>query len=45
MKEIRSTMRKQINKHHKEMKYHIDDSVRFSSENIKTTRFLKKLND
>ena len=45
MKEIRSTMRKQINKHHKEMKYQIDDFVKLSSKNIKTTRFLKKLND
>ena len=45
MKEIRSTMQKQINKHRKKMKYQVDDSVRLSSENIKTTRFLKKLND
>ena len=45
MKKIRSTMRKQVNKHRKEMKYQIDDSVKFSSENIKTTRLLKKLND
>ena len=45
MKEIRSTMRKQVNKHRKEMKYQINDFVKFSSKNIKTTRFLKKLND
>ena len=45
IKKIRSTMRKQVNKHRKEMKYQIDDFVRLSSENIKTTRFLKKLND
>ena len=38
-------MRKQVNKHCKEMKYQIDDSVKLSSENIKTTRFSKKLND
>ena len=38
-------MRKQINKHRKKMKYQIDDSVRFSSKNIKTTRLSKKLND
>ena len=45
IKKIRSTMQKQINKHRKEMKYQVDDSVRLSSKNIKTTRFLKKLND
>ena len=45
MKEIKSTMRKQINKHRKEMKYQIDDFVKLSSKNIKTTRFSKKLND
>ena len=45
MKKIRSTMRKQINKHRKKMKYQIDDSVRFSSKNIKTTKLSKKLND
>ena len=45
MKKIRSTMRKQINKHRKEIKYQVDDSVRFSSKNIKTTKSLKKLND
>ena len=38
-------MRKQINKHRKEMKYQIDNFVKFSSENIKTIKFLKKLND
>ena len=38
-------MRKQINKHRKEMKYQIDDFVRFSSKNIKITKFSKKLND
>ena len=38
-------MRKQINKHRKEMKYQIDDSVRFLSKNIKITKLLKKLND
>ena len=38
-------MRKQINKHRKKMKYQIDDFVRFSSKNIKTIKFSKKLND
>ena len=38
-------MRKQINKHRKKMKYQINDFVRFSSKNIKTTKFSKKLND
>ena len=45
IKKIKSTMRKQINKHRKKMKYQIDDFVRLSSKNIKTTKFLKKLND
>ena len=45
MKKIRSTMRKQINKHRKEVKYQINDSVKLSSKNIKTTKFSKKLND
>ena len=45
MKKIRSTMRKQVNKHRKKMKYQIDDSVKLSSKKIKTTRSLKKLND
>ena len=45
MKKIKSIMRKQINKHHKEVKYQIDDSVKLSSKNIKTTKLLKKLND
>ena len=45
MKKIRSIMRKQVNKHRKEMKYQVDDFVRLSSKNIKTIRFLKKLND
>ena len=45
MKKIRLTMRKQVNKHRKEMKYQVDDSVRLSSKNIKTIKFLKKLND
>ena len=45
IKKIRSIMRKQVNKHRKEMKYQIDDSVRLSSENIKTTNPSKKLND
>ena len=38
-------MRKQINKHRKKMKYQIDDFVKFSSKNIKTIKFSKKLND
>ena len=38
-------MRKQVNKHRKEIKYQIDDSVKFSSKNIKIIKFLKKLND
>ena len=45
MKEIRSTMRKHINKHRKEIKYQIDDSVKLSSKNIKIIRLSKKLND
>ena len=45
MKKIRSTMRKQVNKHRKEMKYQVDDFVRLSSKNIRITRFSKKLND
>ena len=45
MKKIRSTIRKQVNKHRKEIKYQVDDFVRLSSENIKTTRSSKKLND
>ena len=38
-------MRKQINKYCKEMKYQIDDFVKFLSKNIKIIKFLKKLND
>ena len=38
-------MRKQINKHRKEMKYQIDDFVKLSSKNIKIIRFSKKLNN
>ena len=38
-------MRKQINKHRKKIKYQINDFVKFSSKNIKTIKFLKKLND
>ena len=38
-------MQKQVNKHRKKMKYQVDDSVNLLSKNIKTTRFLKKLND
>ena len=38
-------MQKQVNKHRKEMKYQIDDSVRLSSKNIKTIKLSKKLND
>ena len=45
MKKIKSTMRKQVNKHRKEMKYQVDDFVRFLSKNIKTIKSLKKLND
>ena len=45
MKKIKSTMQKQVNKHRKEIKYQIDNFVKLSSKNIKTTRFLKKLND
>ena len=45
IKKIKSTIWKQINKHCKEMKYQIDDFVKFSSKNIKTTKFSKKLND
>ena len=45
MKKIKSTMRKQINKHRKKMKYQINDFVRLSLKNIKTVKFLKKLND
>ena len=45
MKKIKSIMRKQINKHRKEMKYQIDDFVKLSSKNIKIIKLLKKLND
>ena len=45
MKKIKSTMRKQVNKHRKKMKYQIDDLMKFSSKNIKTIKFSKKLND
>ena len=45
MEETRSTMRKQANKHRKEVEYQVGDSVRLSSENIKTTRPSKKLDD
>ena len=45
MKKIESTMRKQINKHCKNMKYQINTFVKFSSKNIKTIKLLKKLND
>ena len=45
IKKIRSIMRKQINKYRKEIKYQIDDFVKFSSTNIKTIKFSKKLND
>ena len=45
IKKIKSTMRKQINKHRKKIKYQIDDSVRLSSKNIKTIKLSKKLND
>ena len=38
-------MRKQINKYRKKMKYQINEFVKLSSKNIKTTRFSKKLND
>ena len=38
-------MQKQINKHRKKMKYQVDDFVKLLLKNIKTTRFLKKLND
>ena len=38
-------MRKQINKHRKEIKYQINDSVKFSSKNIKIIKFSKQLND
>ena len=38
-------MRKQINKHCKEMKYQIDDFVKLSFKNIKITKSSKKLND
>ena len=45
MKKIKSTIRKQVNKHCKKMNYQIDDFVKFLSKNIKTIKFLKKLND
>ena len=45
MKKIKSTMRKQINKHRKKIKYQIDDFIKFSSKNIKIIKLLKKLND
>ena len=45
IKKIRSIMRKQANKYCKKMKYQVNDFVRFSSKNIKITKFSKKLND
>ena len=45
VKKIRSTIQKQINKHRKEIKYQVDDSVKLLSKNIKITKFSKKLND
>ena len=45
IKKIRSTMRKQVNKHRKEIKDQVDDSIKLSSKNIKTIRSSKKLND
>ena len=45
MKKIKSTMRKQINKYRKKIKYQVDDFVRFSSKNIKIIKLSKKLND
>ena len=45
MKKIKLTMRKQINRHRKKVKYQMNEFVKFSSKNIKTTRLLKKLND
>ena len=45
MKKIKSTMRKQINKYRKEIKYQVDNFVKLSSKNIKTIKFLKKLNN
>ena len=45
IKIIKSTIRKQINKHRKKIKYQIDDFIRLSSKNIKIIKFLKKLND
>ena len=38
-------MRKQVNKHRKKIKYQINNSVKLSLKNIKTTKLLKKLND
>ena len=45
MKKIKSIMRKQINKYRKKIKYQINDFVKFSSKNIKTTKLSKKLNN
>ena len=45
IKKIKSTMRKQINKHRKKVKYQVNEFVKLLSENIKMTRFSKKLND
>ena len=42
IKKIKSIMRKQINKHRKKIKYQIDDSVRFSSKNIKIIKIFKE---
>ena len=38
-------MRKQINKHRKKVKYQMNEFIKFSSKNIKTTKSSKKLND
>ena len=45
IKKTRSIMQKQVNKYRKEKKYQVNDSIKLSSKNIKTTKLLKKLND
>ena len=45
MKEIKSIMRKQVNRHRKKVKYQMNEFVKFSSKNIKTMKSSKKLND
>ena len=43
MKKIRSTMRKQIKKHRKKMKYQVDNSVNFFVEEHQNNKIFKEV--